>query len=78
MIDAKHGSVAAALLFFDVPIAHVAEPLTANAVRIKDGDTVLLIDPAGVVRSRVEDTGEQVGASVWVEFGVVSNRQVRS
>jgi endonuclease YncB( thermonuclease family) len=33
-----------------------------------DGDTVLLIDPAGVVRCRVEYTAEQVRAGVWVEF----------
>ena len=30
-----------------------------------DGDTVMLIDPAGVLRSRVEYTGEQVRAGKW-------------
>jgi len=34
-----------------------------------DGDTVMLLDPAGVVRSRVEYTGEQVRAGKWLEFG---------
>jgi hypothetical protein len=34
-----------------------------------DGDTVLLIDPAGVVRSRVEYTADQVRVGKWVEFG---------
>ena len=32
-----------------------------------DGDTVLLIDPAGVLRCRVEYTAEQVRAGKWVE-----------
>jgi hypothetical protein len=34
-----------------------------------DGDTVLLIDPAGVLRSRVEYTAEQVRVGKWIEFG---------
>jgi hypothetical protein len=33
-----------------------------------DGDMVLLIDPAGVVRSRVEYTLEQVRVGKWVQF----------
>ena len=31
-----------------------------------DGDEVLLIDPAGVVRFRVEYTGQQVQIGTWV------------
>ena len=31
-----------------------------------DGDTVCLIDPAGVLRCRVEYTGEQVRAGMWI------------
>ncbi|NLS97593.1 MAG: hypothetical protein GXX96_36095 [Planctomycetaceae bacterium] len=34
-----------------------------------DGDTVLLIDPAGVVRCRVEYNADHVRAGNWVEFG---------
>ena len=34
-----------------------------------DGDTVMLIDPAGVLRSRVEYTAEHVRVGKWVEFG---------
>jgi micrococcal nuclease len=33
-----------------------------------DGDTVMLIDPAGVLRCRVDYTAEQVRAGTWVEF----------
>jgi hypothetical protein len=33
-----------------------------------DGDTVMLIDPAGVLRCRVEYTGGQVRAGRWAEF----------
>jgi hypothetical protein len=31
-----------------------------------DGDEVLLIDPVGVVRCRVEYTGQQVQIGTWV------------
>ena len=48
-----------------------------------DGDTVLLIDPAGVVRSRVEYTGEQVqrgdvgeGWSGFQPIGLVMSEQM--
>lgn len=34
-----------------------------------DGDTVMLIDPTGVVRCRVEYTREQVRPGTWVGFG---------
>ena len=34
-----------------------------------DGDTVWLIDPTGVLRSRVEYTADQVRAGKWVMFG---------
>ena len=34
-----------------------------------NGDRVLLIDPTGVVRSRVAYIGEQVQVGVWVKAG---------
>lgn len=40
---------------------------TASMPLNNDGDTVLLIDPTGVVRSRATYRGEQVRASVWID-----------
>jgi hypothetical protein len=37
-----------------------------------DGDTVLLIDPAGVLRCRVEYNGEQVQVGKWLHSGAKS------
>ena len=39
---------------------------TATMSLNNDGDTVRMIDPAGVVRCRVEYTAEQVRVGKWV------------
>jgi endonuclease YncB( thermonuclease family) len=41
---------------------------TATMSLNNDGDTVMLIDPAGVLRSRVEYGKDQVRVGKWVEF----------
>jgi endonuclease YncB( thermonuclease family) len=43
---------------------------TATMPLNNDGDTVLLIDPAGVVRCRVEYNADHVRAGKWVDFRV--------
>ena len=42
---------------------------TATMPLNNDGDTVLLIDPAGVVRSRAVYVGEQVQTGIWITMG---------
>lgn len=34
-----------------------------------DGDTVELVDPDGVLRSRVSYVGDEIGPGEWVEVG---------
>ena len=50
------------------PACNIGVMTTATMPLNNDGDTVLMLDATGVVRSRVAYAVDQVGVGVWLEL----------